>query len=382
MKVMPGIQPPNVDAPAQSTTGGGAPAATTDAPPLHFSADDMTKVLSGAAQLGSNLLAGFLGTAGIMASAPTGPKPYAGPPILGKFQQERFKDHFYNDYSQGEREVMMDLLSRTGSQEEMDYLMKAVASGHKFSTVAVFADQIRGKSPDWLHKNLRITGDADNAPGLSQQWSCSCGPTTAEVVRAEMDPIYALTLNRRNKDLHANDPRPGVDDGGKTVGNHEVGQEQKDELEKNGGKAVRRGEKGGEYSNIEGALTDIQRWTGVEYETHGIESVDRRMKMPAGYQAEYDKNAEQNLRDSFKKLDADLADGIPCAMRVTDSKNSGGHYVAITGVFGSGADKTYVIHDPWDGKTVYVKASDMEKGKVSPKIASWDEISTLYTSKR
>jgi hypothetical protein len=35
--------------------------------------------------------------------------------------------------------------------------------------------------------------------------------------------------------------------------------------------------------------------------------------------------------------------------------------VAVTGVIGSGADKRYVIDDPWDGKTVYVNASDLQR---------------------
>jgi hypothetical protein len=381
MKVMPGVQTANIDAPVQTEAGGGPAPAGGDVGGFHVSVDDMTKVLRGATGLGNNLLAGFLSTAGLMAGAATGAKSYAGPPILGKFQAERFRQNFSN-YSDGEREAFMNLMTSTGSDAEMDYLMKAVASGHKYSTVAVFADQIRGKSPDWLHKNLRVTGDAADAPGLKQQWSCSCGPTTAEVVRAELDPIYALTLNRRNVDLHADDPRPGVDDGGKKVGNHQVGEEQKEILENNGGKAVRRGNDGGGYMNLEPALNGMERWTGLQYEGHGIESVDRRLKMPPGYQADYDKSAETALKDTFSKLDADLADGIPCAIRVTDAQNSGGHFVAVTGVTGTGADKTYILHDPWEGKTVYVKASVMEKGKVDPKVAGWDEISTVFTSKK
>src|SRR5205807_5961439 len=99
------------------------------------------------------------------------------------------------------------LEARAGSQQERDYLRKALACGYSVSDISTFADQIRGKSPQWLHENLRLTEDANGAAGLTQQWNDSCAPATAEVVRGEMDPIYSLAVHQNNSNIHNIDPR-------------------------------------------------------------------------------------------------------------------------------------------------------------------------------
>src|SRR5207253_2644057 len=150
--------------------------------------------------------------------------------------------------------------------------------------------------------------DADNAKGLAQQWKCSCAPTTAEVVRGEMDPIYALTVNRKNADLTAVDPRTGWVDtinahNGKKVGNHDIADEQRNELEANGGNAVERDEKGGDGIDTLKALNDETRWTGVTYEDHPVVSADRRPKLGGVEQQMYDFAANQQLKSAFQKVD-------------------------------------------------------------------------------
>jgi hypothetical protein len=369
MKIAPGTQPNQVET-TQGPDTGGAPATAPGVAGLPVSPDNLTEVFRGAVGLGEQFVAGFFGAGGVMTAAPAKP-PYAGPPVMGKYQTQRFHENF-NKLTENEAKAFNEKLINANSDTERDYLMKALASNHKITTVLTFADQIHGKSDEWMHKNLRVTGDAANEKGLQQQWSCSCGPTTAEVIRAEMDPIYALTLHRKNKDLTSSG-----------AGNSDVANQQKEVLEEHGGKAVERTKEGGEGMGLEDALNDerITRWTGVTYEGHGVESVDRRAKLPEPYQTAVNNSANKDLKDVVSKLDTDLANGIPCAIRLTDAKNSGGHFVAVTGVTGTGADKTYIIHDVWGGQTHYVKAKDLEAGKVDPAIAGWGEISTFYTSK-
>ena len=43
-------------------------------------------------------------------------------------------------------------------------------------------------------------------------------------------------------------------------------------------------------------------------------------------------------------------------------------------------DRKYVIHDPWDGRAVYVKASDLQAGKVIPTIAGWNTVAAVFVS--
>jgi hypothetical protein len=326
----------------------------------------------------------LFGASGVMNAAPAA-APYAGPPIMGKFQTERYHENF-NKLTPGEQEYFQNLLYNTKNPTEMDYLMKSLASGHKVTTIGVFADQIRGKSDEWLHKNLRLTDDKDSGAGLKQQWNCSCAPTTAEVVRGEMDPIYSLTVHRKNQDVTADDPRTGLKDtidahGGKKVGNHNVADEQREILEKHGGEATERKQGGGDGMSTDDALNEMSRWTGVTYEDHDIQPPALRRDLSGVYKDANDMIQDKKMKEAFTKMDSDLAAGIPCALSITDSKDKGGHAVAVTGVTGTGADKTYIIHDPWSGQTVYVKASDLEKGNVVPKIAGWDLVRTIYASK-
>jgi hypothetical protein len=203
-----------------------------------------------------------------------------------------------------------------------------------------------------------------------------------------MDPIYALTVHRKNQDVTKDDPRTSPTDSvdahvnGKKVGNHDVADEQREILEDHGGNATERKNGGGAGMGLEAALNSETRWTGVTYEEHGVQGPGMRPNLPEPYKKVNDDAQDKNLHDVFAKVDADLANGIPCALRVTNAKNSGGHFVAVAGVTGAGADKTYVIHDPWDGKTVYVKASDLEHGNVKPAIAGWNQLSHVYTSKQ
>jgi hypothetical protein len=89
---------------------------------------------------------------------------------------------------------------------------------------------------------------------------------------------------------------------------------------------------------------------------------------------------DRKLRDAFAQLDADLANGIPCALGITNTQGKGGHAVAVTGMV-AGPPKQYLIHDPWDGKTVYVNAADLQRGKVNPTVAGWTNVYQVFTSK-
>ncbi|HEY7115810.1 MAG TPA: hypothetical protein VH475_04435 [Tepidisphaeraceae bacterium] len=293
---------------------------------------------------------------------------FDGPPILGTFQQQRFADNFakLNVFDQARFGL---LLVQAGSDHERQYLQKALAAGHTVDEVSTFADEIRGKSDAWMQQNLRLTGNANGAAGLSQQWNDSCGPATAQVLRGEMDPIYSLSMRQGDTDIHAVDPRPNatyIDQivgiiTGHPVGDHKLAAEEKSILENGGGVAVERGQAGGAGMNFAQAFNSMTQWTGVTYIRHNV-------------------TTDTGRKDALAKLDADLAAGIPGALRISsDDTNSGGHAVAVTGSI-DGPPKQYVLHDPWDGKTVYVKASDLQAGNIIPTIAGWTHLTDVYSS--
>jgi hypothetical protein len=292
---------------------------------------------------------------------------FDGPPILGSFQQQRFQDKFaaMNPFDMARVGLA---LAGAQSEHEREYIMKAVAAGNSVDDVCWFANQIRGKSDAWMQKNLRLSGNGDGDPGLSQQWSTSCGPATAQVLRGEMDPVYSLRMHQDNVDPHAIDPQPGASfiqrilaQFGFPTGNVNEADEQRSILENGGGVAVERGESGGKGMNFAQAFNTMTQWTGVTYIDHGATTATTRS-------------------DALKKLDADLAQGIPGALRISDGpSNCNGHAVAVTGVI-AGPPKEYVLHDPWDGKTVYVKASDLAAGNIIPSIAGWSKLTDVYSS--
>jgi hypothetical protein len=294
------------------------------------------------------------------------PLTFQGPPILGSFQEQRFHDKL-NSLPFYERPMVDFALANASNDHERQYIEKALAAGHSAFEVLTFAQQIHGKSDAWMQQNLRLTGNANGAPGLSQQWNDSCAPTAAEVMRGEMDPIYSLGVRQNNADIHAVNPNPGPLETaidallGKPAGNRSVANEQKQILENNGGVAVERGQSGGSGMNLLTAFNSMSQWTGVTYVRHKV-------------------TTDTDRSSALGKLDADLAAGIPGGLRISDSDtNPGGHAVAVTGSI-DGPPKQYVIHDPWDGKTVYVKASDLAKGNIIPSIAGWTHMTDVYSS--
>jgi hypothetical protein len=355
-----------------------------------ITADDAMKVLRGVVDTGAQVLGEFKSVGKtIVDSLPK--KPYAGPPILGKFQAERAQKKL-EDMDGISRFVFNGLQAAAQSPQEKEYLLKALAAGHNIKEIADFAKEIRGKSPEWMHNNLRLTGDADGAPGLKQQWSMSCGPTTTQVIHGELDPIYALSVRKDNADINGVDPQPNASvweqvkarATGKPLGEHSMADEQSDILTNGGGVAVERDKSGGKGMVLSTALDTLKDATGVGYNTNQAAS-SPTVAANAGILTQLvgralDIGAASSNAGVFGKLDADLAKGIPAGIRVSDAANSGGHFVAVTGSFGEGEDKTYVLHDPMAGQTVYVKASDLQEGKIIPKIAGWDTLSHVYTT--
>jgi hypothetical protein len=82
-------------------------------------------------------------------------------------------------------------------------------------------------------------------------------------------------------------------------------------------------------------------------------------------------------------LDTRLKNGQDVPFRVTDAGNNGGHFMMISDVRGEGANKKYLVSDPYSGRTAWVDGADM-KNKNSPWLKDkfglgWTEISHTYT---
>ena len=243
----------------------------------------------------------------------------------------------------------VNILLEKASDSQKKYLKKAIAMQHTAVELEAFFDEIDGKDAAWMEDNLHVVGDSEGK-GIKQQWQCSCGPTTLQALRGELDPIYALQLHKDNPDLaKADDKKP-------TRLNPNMAQDQKDMLEFGSGVATARNKdgKGLALSSLLGR-TSVKGYLGMSFESIDVEK--------AGY--------DPVLSD----LDAALADGMPVPVRVGRKGEGSGHFALITGGE-AGQPRRYSIHDPWEGKTVIVDEDQIKAKKLD--VAGWPELTDIY----
>lgn len=271
------------------------------------------------------------------------PLKQEGARIVTEAQAKRANDKF-DKLSDEDKKKFQDLIRNAKSDEERMYIWKAFGACHSIDECSSFAQKIRGKSPKWLNDNCRLTGSS-SGDGVQQQWSHSCNATTAEAVRGEMDPVYALKE-------HEDNPNFGkVDDSDATKDNPNLAAEQKKMLEseytgpasgKHKGVAANRGEAssgsgrwGSDFFN------DPAEQTGVTYVT----------------------KKDPSNSDALKAIDGGVSQGVPVPIVIGNGPGQYTHYVLVTGE-DDGPPKTYTIHDPYSGKTFTRTEDDIKKGKI------------------
>ena len=233
---------------------------------------------------------------------------------------------------------------------EKSYLERAVASKHTPAEIERFAVQIAGKDSTWMDANLHVVGTSNGQPGIRQQWRDSCGPTTIEAMRAELDPIYALGLRTANASLETAD---GKQPGGQNAG---IADEQKDILEAHGGRAVPRlsAEKAPDQTygmKLTPALNEAAQDLGIKF------------------------TAEPFKGDaSLDEIDAALKDGVPVPLRLSNPKQ--GHFVLVTAAGAAGQERSYNIHDPWTGRSYTLTGQQIASHSFN--IAGYNNISHIY----
>lgn len=276
------------------------------------------------------------------------PKPPPKPAAAGTVQTARAQK-LLKAMPEQDREKIQKILDDAPA-EEKGYLLKAVASKHSATEIENFQKQIAGKDAKWLAEQLHVVGQS-SGKGIKQQWSDSCGPTTIQAMKAELDPIYALKLRKDNPNFMKVDAK----DGEKL--NKPMAEDQKKVLEKSSGVAASRDGSGGVGMMLETALSDQQSATGLKFK--------------------YSKVDDKDIDSSLKKMNDSIKAGLPVPLGVTDHSRKGGHWVLLVGIEDKGKEKVYSIHDPWDGKMVKVTEAQLKKGTFN--IAGWNRLDDLYT---
>ncbi|HMU38974.1 MAG TPA: hypothetical protein PKE31_08160 [Pseudomonadota bacterium] len=232
--------------------------------------------------------------------------------------------------------------------------------------------------------------------GLFQRFTTTCGPTTAQMVAAEYDPIYARRLH--DEGFNNADPTTATS------------RQQQETLENNGGNAVSRlgnkattaantGLNAAEASNsithdermaverylyyrsnpkpedlaaINASLEKVRAENGghpteaevnaIRYNAGKDNKTGEGMYLPPALNA----IASDAANDDFSQLGVNyndmadrLKDGQPVPIR---NESWGGHFMMVSDVRGEGKDQKFLVSDPWTGATRWMTAAQMKNG--------------------
>jgi hypothetical protein len=202
-----------------------------------------------------------------------------------------------------------------------------------------YADAIRGKDrSDLVEKStVQDLSSREGTKALQQRFSTSCAPTSAQITEAESDPIAALRMHQEG--VHS------------TSDKGDIGWTQKFILNFDGGLAVPRDDahpkvqgKGLYANQYAKALNQVA--SPVTNRVYHPEMID---DSPKARTAALDK-MEPLLRDRIDVPIGVFWDG------------GGGHALVMTDVAGDKPNRQFLVNDPWNGKTGWVKEDDIVHG--------------------
>lgn len=223
-----------------------------------------------------------------------------------------------------------ELLYDARSDMEAAFLCKALAANRSVEDIDFFAGEIIGRDAAWMTANLNVVEEdlpsgGVGRTGISQQWQMSCGPTTVQIVHAQTDPIYALSLHEGG-DIH-----------GSAQENPVVTGEQGDILTGHGSVPTPRGT-AGTGAWVESDLNDLSGTTGVTY-THVAVATEYPTNSPAS-----------PVATALEEITSFLDQGLHVPLVIGDADHPNAHYVVALRRSGS----EIIVHDPASGNTFSV----------------------------
>ncbi|MBL8953051.1 MAG: hypothetical protein JNK82_19900 [Myxococcaceae bacterium] len=270
------------------------------------------------------------------------------------------------------------------------------------TTSAIDVDsRVSSSTTDPEHLGRTGTDAVGDNDGLVQRFRDSCSPTVAQMERAELDPVHARRLHR-----------DGVSSGATTG---DVAAEQRRTLEAHGGRAVSRESHDRAIDAVSrllnafdaahaspemrsrmvryarGQVTDTEELMHVRADLETLRSasggspsvedlqvVREESRAPRGRGVDLGvalnrvagdaANARYVTRNvgahgltasQANDLARRIAAGNDVGMRITDAQNHGGHAMLMTDVRGSGADREFLVSDPWSGRSAWVRESEL-----------------------
>jgi hypothetical protein len=244
-----------------------------------------------------------------------------------------------NEYLQ-----IRQILYFAGSNTERAYLCKALAAERSIGDIGTFAQAIRGKDRPWLLANLNVADEnvaqGGSAAGIQQQWQMACGPTSVQTIRAQNDPIYALTLTSA-----------GAVSG---VGNNAVMTLEQGAILIGQGSMPTPIGTAGQGAWVESDLNNLSSTTGVTYAFHMVNAL-APANPPGG---EVDR--------AFDEIAGYLNQGIQVPILIGGGPQVTAHYVLGLRAQGD----TILINDPGSGTTTWVPRAQFLSNTLAPPL-SW-----------
>ncbi|MBN8226595.1 hypothetical protein JYK02_03630 [Corallococcus macrosporus] len=241
-------------------------------------------------------------------------------------------------------------------QTERSLILKAVGARSQEMTAPGALDRVRnffGDTTSDMDEVTRFARDIAGTPratlinqstaidvnagagALQQRFDDSCAPTAAQVAHADADPVYARRMHR--EPIHSLDA------------NTNIGREQRRVLENNGG--IARPRQGGTGDSL-GVSPDAMR----DMFNRGVSPSSNRT-----YATQTIPDSPQARQGALDRADRLLRDGVDVPFAVQWS-GGGGHAMVMSDVRGQGANREYLVTDPMDGRTGWVRGSDIAAG--------------------
>jgi hypothetical protein len=216
--------------------------------------------------------------------------------------------------------------------------------------VQTYAGQIQGmRHRDLIDQStVQDLRDNNRAEALQQRFEDSCAPTSAQITRAEVDPIYARQLHQNA--IH------GI------AGGNPIATEQSTLLNAGGGGVgtARPGPAGGGLSDPS-VTTTLNNHVGPA--TNG--RVFNYQNYPDNNSTPATRAASQTARgNALNRIDAQLRRGHDVPIGVTWN-GGGGHVVVMTDVRGQGNNRQYLVSDPYTGQTQWIRHRDIVNGNTN-----------------
>ena len=274
------------------------------------------------------------------------------PGVISQRQTERARAAVER-ISMSEYLMFRQLMHFAGSPMQMAFVCKALAADRGIFEIAVFAATIRAHDDQWLIDNLAITADqtpvgGQSQTGVMQQWQMSCGPTNVQILHAETDPIYALSITSGG----------AIND--QTQSNTAMTNEQGAILQGHGSTPTAVGTSGtGAW--VESDLNALKNATGV---TYTYTSVAATFPTNAA-----DSPVDRAVSSIIAFLNRDIQVPIVIGQGSATSAVSTAHYVMCLRAQGD----SILIHDPGNGLTAWVTRAQFLGNTLAPPL-SWPSL--------